>query len=101
MEEITMKTFSENTEETIFSRQYGTFIFGEFVDTKKGDIHAINAANGKVLSKITRGNEQDVNQALKAATDAFENWPNTPVEERATMLHKIADILEENQKHLK
>lgn len=96
-----MKTFSENTEETIFSGEYGPFIAGEFVEPKKGYIDAINPANGKVLSKIARGNEQDVNQAVKAANDAFENWSNTLVEERATLLHKIADILEENQKHLK
>src|SRR5699024_888009 len=64
-------------------------------------IDAINPANGKVLSKIARGGEEDINQAVKAANNAFENWSDTSIEERANLLHKIADTLEENQEHLK
>ncbi|KEF36988.1 aldehyde dehydrogenase (acceptor) [Schinkia azotoformans MEV2011] len=81
--------------------KYGPFINGEFVEPSNGYINAINAANGKLLSKIARGGKEDIDRAVKAARQAFEGWANTPIEERSALLHKIADVLEANQERLK
>ncbi|MBT2733790.1 aldehyde dehydrogenase [Bacillus sp. ISL-7] len=81
--------------------KYGPFINGEFVEPSNGYIDAINAANGKLLSKISRGGKEDVDRAVKAANEAFIGWSNTPIEERSALLHKVADLLEANQVRLK
>lgn len=96
-----MKTMSKNTVRVTFDAQYSPFIGGEFVEPSKGYINAINPANGKVLSKIARGNEEDIDHAVKAANDAFDTWSNTVIEERAALLNKVADVLEENKERLK
>ena len=48
-----------------------------------------------------RGGKEDVDRAVKAARKAYPGWSNTTIEERSTLLHKIADVLEENQERLK
>lgn len=81
--------------------QYGPFIDGEFREPSNGYIESINPANGKLLSKIARGGEKDIDHAVKAANEAFVGWSNTLIEERSALLNKVADVLEENQSRLK
>ncbi|MFF2446345.1 aldehyde dehydrogenase family protein [Neobacillus sp. NPDC058068] len=81
--------------------KYGLFINGEFLEPTNGHIDAINAANGKVLSRIARGGKVEIDLAVKAANNAFKEWSNTPIEERSALLHKVADVLEANQERLK
>ena len=97
-----MSTTSQKTMLDLkLEEKYGSFINGEFVEPANGYIDAINAANGKLLSKIARGGKEDVDRAVKAANAAFEGWSNTSIEERSATLHKIADVLEANQERLK
>ncbi|EGQ22497.1 aldehyde dehydrogenase [Sporosarcina newyorkensis 2681] len=100
MEEIYMQTIKANTNEITLDSQYGSFINGEFVESANGYIDAINPATGAVLSKIARGNKEDVDLAVKAANEAFKTWSTLSVEERAAYLHKVADALEENTARL-
>ena len=51
-------------------------------------------ATGKVYSQIPDSDEQDVEQATKAAKAAFSAWSNTPLEERMILLMRIADGIE-------
>lgn len=47
-----------------------------------------------VVGTITLASDQDVASAIQAADKAFADWSKTPVEDRAQMLEKTADILE-------
>lgn len=44
--------------------------------------------------------KEDVDEAVKAAWEAFKTWKHTTVAERAAVLNKIAAIIDENKEHL-
>lgn len=100
MEGDFMQTITKTIDEITLDKQYGSFIDGEFIESANGYIDAINPATGEVLSKIARGNKEDIDRAVKAANAAFKTWSTISIEERAAYLHKIADALEENQERL-
>ncbi|KAK9060760.1 hypothetical protein SSX86_021466 [Deinandra increscens subsp. villosa] len=75
------------------------FINGEFVDSVSGNtFEAINPATEQVLATVAEGREEDVDLAVKAAREAFDNgpWPRLSGEARRKVLLKFADLIEEN-----
>ena len=81
--------------------KYGLFINGEWRDAKDGaTLDAKNPANGDHLAKIADATEEDVNDAVRAAREAFKKFKHTTINERAKLLNKIADIIDENKEHL-
>ncbi len=59
-------------------------------------LEVINPASGKVLSKVPLSPPGEVDQAAKAATEAYKLWGHTPPTQRIQHLFKLKDILEEN-----
>ncbi len=57
-------------------------------------------ATGKIYSLIAKSNQQDLNQAVKSAEKAQIAWANTRAEEKARILTKIADLIDENAAEL-
>lgn len=83
--------------------KYGLYINGEWVDPKSEEwLESTNPANGNKLAKIANASEEDVDLAIDAATEAFWNggWKDSTPEERAKLLFKIADIIDENNELL-
>jgi aldehyde dehydrogenase len=77
--------------------RYGHYIGGEWVDPIKGNyFENISPVNGKVFTEIARGTSEDIDAALDAAHAAAPAWGKTSVAERANVLNKIADRIEEN-----
>jgi aldehyde dehydrogenase len=77
--------------------EYGNFIGGKFVETANEQcFDNISPVNGYVYTRVARSNAQDVEKALDAAHKAFENWGKTSPTERANLLLKIADRMEEH-----
>ncbi|GAA3528511.1 acetaldehyde dehydrogenase ExaC [Nocardioides daeguensis] len=77
--------------------RYGHYIGGEWVAPVKGQyFENISPVNGKPFTEVARGTEEDVEAALDAAHAAFPAWKKTSTTERANLLNKIADRLEEN-----
>lgn len=73
------------------------FINGEWVDASdKAIFESYNPANSDYLANFPDASESDVNKAVDAAREAFKTWRKTTVSERATILNKIADIIDEN-----
>ncbi|CAN5493964.1 5-carboxymethyl-2-hydroxymuconate semialdehyde dehydrogenase [soil metagenome] len=52
--------------------------------------------DGSFLGEIARGTASDVQLAVQAARDAFPGWAATPPSARAAILHRIADLVEQN-----
>src|SRR5699024_9309553 len=46
--------------------------------------------------EIARSTKEDVNAAVEAAEEAFEKWGKSSVTERANIVNKIADRIEDN-----
>ena len=79
----------------VFDKEYGLLINGEW---KKGGelLTSYNPANGAELAKFVDASNADVDAAVAAAQEAFKTWRKTTTTERAAILNKIADIIDEN-----
>ncbi len=74
------------------------YIDGKWVLSLTGETRKVlNPADGSIIGVVTEGSAEDVKKAVRAASRAFEegSWRNMPVNERASLLHRIADKIEE------
>ncbi len=77
------------------------FIDGEWVESTSGKtFKSFNPATGKKLGEVQSGNKKDVDKAVKAACNAFDEWRLTPPPERGDVLLEVAGLLEENKQRL-
>ena len=77
--------------------RYGHFIGGNWVEPKKGDyFENISPVNGRAFTEVGRGTAEDIEAALDAAHAAAPAWGRTSLAERALVLNRIADRLEQN-----
>lgn len=77
--------------------KYGLFIGGEWKDAKdNATFESKNPATGEVIAKFAEATKEDVDEAVKAAWKAFPSWKAMEPNERASILNKIADRIEEN-----
>ena len=60
----------------------------------------INPAEGKVYSSLPDSDSRDVEVAVKAAEAAFPFWAAMPLEKRAAILLKIADLIDRDLEKL-
>jgi aldehyde dehydrogenase len=75
---------------------YGNWIGGKWVAPVKGqDFDNPSPITGRIISSHARSTAEDVDLALDAAHAAREAWGRTPPAERARLLNRIADRLEE------
>jgi len=69
------------------------YIDGKWVEPSNSNyLDVINPANEEVITKISLGNESDVNKAVKAAKNAFNTYSTTSREERLSILERIMDV---------
>jgi acyl-CoA reductase-like NAD-dependent aldehyde dehydrogenase len=53
-------------------------------------------ADGSLLAAVASGEGSDIDDAVAAATRAFPEWAGRPADERAALLHRYADAIENN-----
>jgi aldehyde dehydrogenase (NAD+) len=71
------------------------FVGGRWIDSESNAlIEVINPTTEEVIATVARGTAGDVEKAANAATDAFESWSQTSIEERARVFRKLARITE-------
>ncbi|MBL8636760.1 MAG: aldehyde dehydrogenase family protein [Myxococcales bacterium] len=88
---------SANPASKIFKARYGNFINGRWEAPRSGAyFQNISPVNGQVLCEVARSNAQDIELALDAAHAAKDAWGRTSVAERAVILNKIAQVMEDN-----
>ena len=84
-----------------FKAKYDNFINGQFVAPVEGQyFDVISPINGKVFTQAARSGAADIERALDAAHAAKDKWAATSAGERANILLKIADRLEQNLEKL-
>jgi 1-pyrroline dehydrogenase len=77
------------------------FVGGEFVEAERGAWErVIDPATCEVIAEVPRCAEEDVDRAVEAASRAFEGWFGTTPAERAEMLYRLADVLQEHAEEL-
>ncbi|MGY0692133.1 acetaldehyde dehydrogenase ExaC [Virgibacillus sp. FSP13] len=98
-----MRYANPNTEDAKvhFKERYDNFIGGEYRAPASGKyFENVSPVTGKVFCEIARSNKEDVEAAVEAAYAAKDAWGKTSVAERANILNKIADRIEENMEML-
>ena len=66
--------------------------------TEFGDI--ANPSTGEVIGRVPMCNSKDVDLAVQAAEKAFPAWRDTPVVERARVMFKFKNLLEEHYEEI-
>jgi len=80
-----------------FKPEYDNFINGRFVKPVKGQyFDVVTPISGKVYTRAARSTAEDIELALDAAHAAAAKWGATNAAERANVLLKIADRIEQN-----
>ena len=78
------------------------YIGGEFVESTSGEtFETLDPTTGEILTELQAGTKEDVNHAVGAAWEAYEeHWSETDATERQRLLTKIADRVEERRTDL-
>ena len=78
-------------------KRYDNFIGGKWVAPVKGRYFTDpSPIDGQPLAEVARSSAEDVELALDAAHAARDAWGRTPPAERARLLNRVADRIEEN-----
>ena len=83
------------------AEQYRILIGGQFADAASGEtMEVIAPATGETIAEVPRCSEEDVDRAIEAAQAALPDWLEKTPKERSELLHRLADVLEENAEEL-
>lgn len=55
-----------------------------------------NPANGELLAEVASGGQLEIDQAVAAAKEAFPKWANTPMKERARLMRRPGELIDQN-----
>lgn len=83
------------------STELKNYINGEWVASNgKDTLEVPNPATGEILASVPISTKEDVDQAVKAANEAFKKWKNVPVPKRARILFKYHTLLTDQHEEL-
>ncbi|CAD5233282.1 unnamed protein product [Bursaphelenchus xylophilus] len=73
------------------------FVGNKFVPPADGAyLDSVDPSTGKRWLRVPDSSRVDVEDAIEAASKAFEDWSNTSAEHRSSLMNKLADIVEQN-----
>src|SRR3954465_467244 len=84
-------------------RQTQCFIGGKWVPSASGKtFETIHPATEEVICEVAEGDKEDVDAAVDAARDAFENgpWATLDARDRGALMYKLAELIEEKGEEL-
>jgi 1-pyrroline dehydrogenase len=81
--------------------QHKNYIGGRWMDSAGGEtMEVLNPATGETIAEVPASTAEDADRAVQAAKEALPEWLETTPGERAEMLLKLADVIEENAEEL-
>ena len=84
-----------------FRKRYDNFIGGTWLSPAGGQyFENVSPVTGKPFCEVARSQAEDIELALDAAHAAREAWGKTAVAQRAAVLNRIADVMEQNLEKL-
>ncbi|MEM7215610.1 MAG: NAD-dependent succinate-semialdehyde dehydrogenase [Pseudomonadota bacterium] len=82
-------------------KKEANLINGEWVSADSGETFDVNnPATGAVIGTVPNAGKAEAQRAVQAAADAFKTFGKTTAKERSEMLHKLHDVIMENQESL-
>jgi alpha-ketoglutaric semialdehyde dehydrogenase len=85
----------------VTAQQFRNFIGGEWVDAASGEtFETVSPATGEVLGSFPKSGAEDVERAVTAAREAYEDWRLVPAPKRGELLFRFARLLHEQKDEL-
>ena len=86
---------------TIETNTFQNLIGGEWVDAASGEtFESTSPADGELIGVFPRSGADDVDRAVAAAKEAFEEWRLVPAPKRGEILFRFAQLLTEHKDEL-
>jgi 1-pyrroline dehydrogenase len=83
------------------STSYKAFVGGDWVDSASGEtMEVVAPATGEVIAEVPRFAAEDVDRAVEAAKKVLPGWLDKTPKERSELLHRLADVIDENAEEL-
>src|SRR5215211_7880897 len=85
------------------TREYRMLVGGEWVEARSGKtFESVNPYTGKVWATAPEAGEEDVDRAVRAAREAFDEgpWGKMTGTERARLIRRLAELIAENAESL-
>lgn len=95
-----MSSLHPQTTKFLSAQPLKLFIGGRWVEARSGKtFETLDPGEGKPLATIAAGDAPDVDAAVAAAQTAFRSsgWATMPVNDRAVILHRLADLITQHQ----
>jgi 1-pyrroline dehydrogenase len=92
---MTADMTSNQTAATVDPRSLRAFIANEPWEEATESLEVTNPATDEVLTSVPEAGSEGVDKAVAAATEAFDAWARTTPRERAALLLRLADAVEE------
>src|SRR5512132_1690899 len=81
--------------------QHQYFVGGEWFDSAGSEtMEVVNPSTGEVIAEVASSTAEDADRAVQAAKTALPEWLETTPGERAELLFKLADLIDENADEL-
>ena len=82
------------TQLTVEKKTLSNFINGQWVKSTTDKYEQVpNPATGEVLAEVPVSTEEDLNQAVAAAKEAFKTWRKVPVPQRLVFYSNTINCL--------
>src|ERR671926_2006254 len=86
---------------TTETKTFKNFIGGEWVEAAGGEtFESVSPADGETLGVFPKSSAEDVDRAVAAAKEAFEEWRLVPAPERGNILFRFAELLRTHKDEL-
>jgi aldehyde dehydrogenase (NAD+) len=83
------------------SKTFRNYIAGEWVDATSGEtFESTSPANGETIGTFPLSGEEDVNRAVAAAKETFEEWRLVPAPKRGEILFRFGELLKDQKEDL-
>ncbi len=77
------------------------FVGGEFVQSSSFEKkEVLDPSTNKILAYVPYAGREEIDQAVQKAKEAFKEWRNVPVPERARLFFKYQQVLKDNQEDI-
>ncbi|MGP9514349.1 CoA-acylating methylmalonate-semialdehyde dehydrogenase, partial [Psychrobacter sp. AOP5-CZ1-12] len=82
-------------------RSVQQLINGEFTESTTTEwIYITNPATQEVIAKVPQSTPEEIEQAVKVASEAFQSWRTTPISKRARVFLKYQELIREHMDEL-
>lgn len=76
------------------------YINGQYLAAENGSMDVYSPATGEIISSVPLSGRSVLDQAVKAAQGALDEWAAMPIKERVQIFYNYRNLLEKNRKEL-